>query len=283
MSKKIITKKQQTIITLILSFRFINSKQIQQFLQHKDHRRINTWLKDLEQKNYIVREFKPRFGALTKPTVCYLTVLGRKYIRNTFKNTDEKYLARLRDDKKRSKSFKVRCQVIADCFLIIFSNKVSEFVKDLEVRLKEGITLHYNEFQFFNPAFYHDLDFILLPQLKPDAYVYIRRRQGITHTCIYVLDAYIPRLMLQYTLKHIFTVLNEEDWEDDSISSLQIYFICPNNMVIIYLRRLLSSFLERYYGSNTLIFHFATRNQLYKRQKEHSEKIGWITVSTDDE
>lgn len=55
MAKKLLTKIQQTILTLLFTFRFINSKQIQQFLQHKDHKRINSWLKDLEEKGYIVR------------------------------------------------------------------------------------------------------------------------------------------------------------------------------------------------------------------------------------
>ena len=52
---KLITKKQETILTLIFTFRFINSKQIQEFLQHKDHRRINSWLKDLTEKEYVER------------------------------------------------------------------------------------------------------------------------------------------------------------------------------------------------------------------------------------
>src|SRR5258708_3478584 len=47
-----ITNKQKEIITLIYRFRFINRKQLQRYLKHKDARRINTWLKDLVEKKY---------------------------------------------------------------------------------------------------------------------------------------------------------------------------------------------------------------------------------------
>ncbi len=283
MSKKIITKKQETILTLILIFRFINSKQIQQFLGHKDHRRINSWLKDLAEKQYIIREYKPVFGTLTKPAVCYLSLLGRQYIRDTLYFMNNTYLVRLRGDKERSKSFRIRCQLIADFYLIIFAGKEKELVTSIEEYLKEGVTIKSNIHQFFTPAFYSELEFVLLSHLKPDAYVYKQTKTGITHSCIFVLDAYIPRLMLQYTLKRIFQALDEENWEDDGIASLHLYFVCPNNMVIIYLRKLLKSFMERYYGNIPLLFHFATINQLYKRKTEKSVKTDWITVSSNDE
>ncbi len=282
MSKKIITNREQRILTLILSFRFLNSKQIQQFLSHKDHRRINSWLKDLVERQYLERDFKIVFGTLTKPAVYSLSPKGRKYVRETYPLVSKKYLRRLREDKKRSKGFRIRCQIVADFYLILFVSQITEFPQTLETWLTEGIKYKPDQFLFFTPAFYENLEFSILPKLKSNAYCYIKRKDGITHTMIYVLDAYIPRLMLRYILKNIFTTLDEEYWEDEIISSLHFYFVCPNNMVIVYLRRLLSLFLERYYGEKPIIFHFATRNQLYRRQKEKSGEIGWIDVSSTD-
>src|SRR3989337_671088 len=103
MSKKIMTNKQNTILTLLLTFRFLNSKQIQQFLNHKDHRRINSWLKDLTDKEYIERDFRPVYGNLTKPAVFNLSPIGRKYMRETYWIVSRKYLGKLREDKDRSK------------------------------------------------------------------------------------------------------------------------------------------------------------------------------------
>jgi hypothetical protein len=284
MAKKILTKKQQTILTLILTFRFINSKQIQQFLGHADHRRVNSWLKDLTEKQYVIRDYTPIYGTLTKPAIYSLATLGRQYIKETFNPWDTTYLKRLRDDTKRSKAFKVKCQLIADCYLILFEGKEQELLDTIQETLTEGVALKENMLQFFTPAFYSELeyDFPLLSHLKPDAYIYSRTEKGITHMCLYAIDAYVPRLTLQYMLKHIFRILLDESWEDNDIASLQFYIICPSNMVIIYLRRLLKSFLERYYGHVPLSFHFATRNQLYKRKKEHTGKTGWITITSQD-
>lgn len=281
MSKKLVTKKQQAILTLIYTFRFINSKQIQAFLGHKDHRRINAWLKDLVEKEYVERDFTPVFGTLTKPAVYSLSIKGRAHIRNTYDNISRKYLERLRDDKNRSKSFRVRCQVLADSFFLLFPERIAALLDAIEEILDEGVTLRYNQPQFFTSAFYEDLDFVLLTGLKPDAYLYRRTKQGINHHCMYILDAYVPRLMLNYLLKRIFSVLDEEYWEEEHVASLQLYFVCPNNQVIIYLRRLLPSFLENYYGK-TLIAHFATRNQIYKRRNDKTVPTGWIKISSTD-
>ncbi|HUD18822.1 MAG TPA: replication-relaxation family protein [Patescibacteria group bacterium] len=276
---KILTKKQQTILTLIFTFRFINSKQLQTFLQHKDHRRINAWLKDLVEKEYIDRDFTPIYGTLTKPAVYFLARKGRDYTRNEYGGWQEHYLARLREDRKRSKGFRIRCQIVVDCFLILFADQVAQYPQIITEQFIEGETLPSKQFHFFTPALYEELDFMLLPHLKPDAYGYLKKSKRTTHALFYVLDAYIPRMMLRNYLKRIFTVLDEENWESENIQSLQFYFICPNNMVIIYLKRFLSSFLDNYYGKK-LVFNFATRNQLYNKQKTNAASTGWITVSS---
>lgn len=281
MSKKIITNREKTILILILTFRFLNSKQIQQFLSHKDHRRINSWLRDLVERQYLERDFRKVFGA--KPAVYSLSLKGRKYIRETYSLVSKKYLRRLKEDRKRSKGFRIKCQIVADFYLTLFVNQIKEFPQILEKFLTERhIKYKMNQFFFSTPAFYENLIFKLLPKLKPDAYFSVKRRDGINHSMIYVLDAYIPRLMLRYTLKNIFTTLEDEYWEDDEISSLHFYFVCPNNMVVVYLRRLLLSFLERYYGEKPVIFHFATRNKLYENRNEKSKEMKWINISSTD-
>ena len=302
MSKKIITNKERTIQTLIYTFRFINSKQIQQFLNHKDHRRINGWLKDLVDKGYIERDFKPIYGILTKPAVYNLTALGRKYMHHAYGYFTPKYLKRIARDSKASKSFKIRCQIIADWYLMQFppqKNTDGVNKKIDKAGTKTGIDIldflitilttgkeenkgkvPLNKLQFFTSC--HFPSFVLLEKIKPDAYLRKKTTKGIMHGLLFVLDAYIPRFILRYTLKRIFDTLSEEDWEDDSILSLQFYFLCPNNKIIIYLKRLIPSFLEKYYGGKELTFHFATRNQLYNRKNGKTEKIKWITFSSTD-
>ncbi len=286
MSKKIITNKQNTILTLLLTFRFLNSKQIQQFLSHKDHRRINSWLKDLTEKEYVERDFKAIYGILTKPAVYFLTAKGRKHLKDSYAYYLPKYLKKISRDKEASKGFRIKCQIIGDWYLMLFppeKNKNIPIVDSLIHVLTSGEheeTIPLNTWQFFTPAIYPS--FILLEKIKPDAYVRRKTTGGITHSLLFVLDAYIPRVMLQYFIKKIFATLDEEYWETDDIETLHTYVLCPNNMVIIYLRRLLKSFLERYYGGKELIFHFATRNQLYKRKRIGKGNTGWIRMSSGD-
>lgn len=277
-----ITKKQQTILTILFTFRFINSKQIQQLLNHKDHRRINSWLKDLVEKEYIERDFQPVFGTLTKPAVYFLSVKGRDFIRKTY-FVDDIYLARLREDRKRSKAFRIRCQIVADCFLLLFPDQVTEYIKVIDKWVNQGITLvKSKQIQFVTPAFYEDLHSTLTSLLKPDAYGYLKNTEGITHIFFTILDAYIPKMMLRTKIQHIFTTLDEENWEDETISLLQFYIICPNNVLIIYLKRLLPTLLERYSGNTEICFHLATRNQVYKRKGNPTTKTGWITITSNN-
>lgn len=323
MSKKIITNKQQTILTLLLTFRFLNSKQIQEFLNHKDHRRINSWLKDLNDKQYVERDFKPVYGILTKPAVYFLAGKGRKHLKESYRYHFTQYMKRISRDNTLSKAFRIRCQIIADWYLMLFppqqntdsrgkANKSINITKE-EINQKKGkgkIKTNYkktktgidivdnlitqlstdtdeekekipsNTLQFYTPSYFPS--FILLDKIKPDAYLRKRTTKGITHGLLFALDAYIPRMMLRYLVQRIFTTLDEEYWEEDSIHSLQIYILCPNNQIIIYLRRLLPSFLEKYYGGKLLQFNFTTRNQLYRRQNGSAESIKWITFSSDD-
>ncbi len=303
MAKRIITKKQQLILLLLYCFRFLNSKQIQEFLGHKDHRRINAWLKDLTDREYIVRDFKPIYGILTKPAVYNLTALGRGHIRNGYQYYFRVYLKRIARDNKTSKSFRIRCQIIGDWYLMLFPTIKKEFKEkesmSEEVKGKTDIAIvdyletelitdrgekeekvPQNKLQFFTPAYFPS--FILLEKIKPDAYLRKKTSKGIVHGLLFVLDAYIPRFLLRYTLKRIFDTLDEESWEDESISFVQFYILCPNNMLIVYLKRLLPSFLEKYYGSKPVQFHFATSNQLYKKKNRDTENIKWVTFSSTD-
>lgn len=291
MAKKVITLKQRLILMLLYVFRFLNSKQIQEFLKHKDHRRINSWLKDLVTKGYIERDFKPVYGILTKPAVYYLTTLGRKDIKEGHVYNSPNYLRKISRDNKASKAFRIKCQIIADWYLTSISNnnapaeksKVGiDIIDHLELILANGSqnikdTLPLNKLQFFTPAYYPD--FPLLTNIKQDAYLRKNTLQGIDHGLLFVLDAYIPRFLLRYTIKKIFDTLEEEVWEEQS-KSIQFYFLCPNNQIIIYMRRLLTQPLENYWGSKPITFLFTTRNQLYNKKEGKIEKIPWITMSS---
>ncbi len=150
MAKKVITLRQRLILMLLYAFRFINSKQIQEFLKHKDHRRINSWLKDLVNKGYIERDFKQVYGTLTKPAIYYLTTLGRKDIKEGHVYHSPHYLKKISRDNKSSKAFRIKCQIIADWYLttildnntIVEKSKVGiDIIDHLELILANGLKI----------------------------------------------------------------------------------------------------------------------------------------------
>ncbi|HSW98176.1 MAG TPA: hypothetical protein VLF89_10200 [Candidatus Saccharimonadales bacterium] len=291
MAKKIVTKKQHVILLLLYLFRFINSKQIQEFLGHADHRRSNGWLKDLVDKEYIERDYTVVYGILTKPAVYSLSAKGRKHIKDSYQYFFPNYMKRIARDPKASKAFRIKCQIVADWYLFELQNlrqkqasrtiipMIDDLVKILTTDTNEE-KIPFNTVQFFTPALFPS--FILLEKLKPDGYIRRRTKSGIGHGFIFIIDAYIPRFLLRYTIKRIFDTLDEEYWEDESIDALHLYFLCPNNQIIIYMKKLLTQPLRGYYYKTPLYIRFATRNQFYNRKNGKTDKMGWKIVSSSD-
>src|SRR6266496_3334797 len=78
-----ITPKQQAILKLIYKHRFLNRIHIQRLLNHKDKRRIISWLKDLRDKQYVDWHYNAT-GFITKsqPGIYYLGLNGIRYLRS---------------------------------------------------------------------------------------------------------------------------------------------------------------------------------------------------------
>jgi DNA-binding PadR family transcriptional regulator len=77
-----ITKQQQTILTYLYHYRFLNRTHIQNFLKHKTHNRINTWLKDLNEQGYVDRYYSTTYGENTKPAIYSIGPNGVELERN---------------------------------------------------------------------------------------------------------------------------------------------------------------------------------------------------------
>ncbi len=113
-----ITDKQKEIISNIFRFRFINRVQIQKLLHHQDYHRINIWLKDLTEKQYLQKDHKQTFEGQTKPTVYNLGINGIRFLK-TQKNVNKSDLRKYYGESKKSEKFKKQCQLIVDVYLAI--------------------------------------------------------------------------------------------------------------------------------------------------------------------
>lgn len=70
---KLITTKQQKILKLLYTYRFLTRPQLQSFLNHKDKRRVISWLKDLRDKEYIDWKYnKKTFNTKNQPAIYLL-------------------------------------------------------------------------------------------------------------------------------------------------------------------------------------------------------------------
>jgi len=99
-----ITPKQLEIILLLYKFRFLNTHQFKTLLKHKDIRRINSWLKDLNDKKIIFRIYSKKIGENTKPAIYCLDSASKKIVQD-HKEINKIFLSRVYKEKNRSKEF----------------------------------------------------------------------------------------------------------------------------------------------------------------------------------
>jgi hypothetical protein len=112
-----LTHQQQEIIRQQYKYRFLNSTQIQKFLNHKSKGKINDWLPDLVKKEYLQRIYDPStFSGKNHPAVFYLGINGIRWLKNQ-DGYDPIVLQKLYRDKNRSDTFISTCQLVADMCL----------------------------------------------------------------------------------------------------------------------------------------------------------------------
>ena len=203
-----ITNKQQQIIRLLYRHRFLDRKQIQTLLQHKDKRRIITWLKDLREKQFVQWIYDgDDFAAKTKPAIYYIGLAGIRYL----KTTEDYSTLELRKRYKepgRTQSYISRCLLIADCCIA------------LDDKAKTSESLRYT---YLTEADYSDLDSpynSLLGELKP--HLYFAKDDGNSHTT-YVMelfDALLPRYQVRKRLGEYLEYL--KDKKADAANSIAL-------------------------------------------------------------
>ncbi len=109
-----ISEKQKEILKLIHKFRFLNRIQIQTIMKHKDYKRINVWLKNLVENDYLYRIYDRKTPFNLQPAVYFLAPTGVRFVRY---NIDYDTAHKFYREKERSEEFRSRCSVIANLYL----------------------------------------------------------------------------------------------------------------------------------------------------------------------
>jgi hypothetical protein len=256
-----LTKKQQEILTLIYKYRFLNRIQIQAFLNHKHHKRINDWLKDLTQKEYLRRIYSHKFGENTKPAIYYLAHNGIGFLKTEY-NLSSEYLTKFYRNKDRSEDLINQCVLIGDIVLNFKNRGIQSKQEEHELSYLVATAT-----DLANPYY----RFHILAELKIDLVVkkQKKKRTGKRTTesffLFQIFTPTLPRDSIRKRIKDLIGFYNQGDWEeieDKTFPSIMI--ICPTLSTLIYAKRLGKRLLEEEDNPDDLHFEFTTFDQVKK-------------------
>lgn len=225
--KQELTGKQIEIIHLIYRYRFLSRIQIQHLLHHKDYRRVNAWLKDLRDKNYLEWIYSTDFALKSKPAVYFL---GRGSIRylNSMSVCPPDEIRKRYKDLNRSQSFIDKSLLIADCCLNAQNKKDTVFSYAT-----------YTQADYMNPeSVYH-----FAYELHPHLIILKQSNQVVDAKPIYyLLEVFAglqQRQQLLHRLKRYREYVDSGDWEADTgeIKPPTILFACASKADLNYAKR----------------------------------------------
>lgn len=220
-----ITEKEKEILDLVFRFRFVNRHQIQRLLNHKDPKRINTWLKDLVDKGYLGRIYSHKLLENTKPAIYYLHNNGIVWSRyekaGEFGNDDEvelKYMKKYYQDKNASQTFVNHCITLSE-FYAQFKEHERLVNKDLKKPKLEYYFQTKSEMWITRQRELYGKDFNEVKQYIPDLYLErFKNPEGpkmdSTTYFIELFDPKVPRYAIKYKIQQ-FVKLKEEkkEWQ----------------------------------------------------------------------
>lgn len=218
-----ITNKQQEIIKLNYQFRFINRIQIQKFLNHKDKKTINIWLKDLTQKDYLKRIYDSEtFGKNTIPAIYRLSLNGINFLK-TQEGFDKKLLQKIYQEENRSETFILDCQFLADICL------------NLKVQSKDGIS-----FDFATMSDYTSPDSLynFLSDLTTQLIFTKQKKTTKSYYLLEILNTTPPKYWIRKRVKDYIAFLLNYEWMEHFKSVPHILFLCQTKELLISSKRL---------------------------------------------
>jgi len=221
-----ITEKQKEIMDLVFRFRFINRKQIQKLLNHKDPKRINAWLKDLVDKGYLGRIYSHKLLENTKPAIYYLHNNGIVWARyekegNFGSNGGEielKYIKKYYQDKNASTTFVNHCVTLSE-FYVQFKEHERLVNKDRKKPKLEYYFQTKSEMWITRQRGLYDKDFNEVKQFIPDLYLEKFNdpegsKMDSTTFFIELFDPKVPRYAIKYKIQQFVKLKeNEKEWK----------------------------------------------------------------------
>ncbi len=241
------TDKQMDILEFVYKFRFINRKQIQYLMGHKDARRINAWLKDLVEYKYLGRIYSHKLLENTKPAIYFLANEGIGWVRvNHFEDEPHK-VKRFYQDKHASERFINHCVALCDLYI---KWRPLKFEKDERYLISTSTELWYDE---------------ELKNIRPDAHIEDDRGEGFKTSFLDLIEPYVPMYAIRYKIdQYIEFRSNTDRWDvycGYPKEAFIIRFILPNQGKLNRVKKYIQKRLNEIYDIEDLTFLLATHQK----------------------
>jgi ribosomal protein S8 len=239
-----ITPQQQQILSLIYRFRFLDRTQIQQFMNHKNHKRILLWLNDLNEKKLIktveaktiIHDAKAKIYYLTKNAI---PILMAQDI------ADKSLLQKLYREDDRSPNFVNQCQLIAKIYLDLQNLTTKNY------RYLVYVKNDYSNHEFAT----------LLSELSPHAYIE-QTKAGKTKCCFLEILPDIPLERLRLRIKKYLSFYQNSEWEVETNQPFpNVLIVCPSENLSL----TLAAYVKRkiyQMDEPDLVINFTTTNKV---------------------
>jgi len=265
------TNQQEHILDLVFKFRFINRKQLQTILGHKDARRINMWLKDLVDKKYLGRIYSYTLLENTKPAIYYLENNGILYCKHTmtyqYQRSDDTLLPdevkKLYATKKASQTFITRCLFMVDLY-----------VQATEQERKTGWEYSFTTKSEIGTTIRNYRDYSERKQYIPDAHmekIHIDEKTGNVQDDAYYIsyfDPHAPLYAMKYNVRqHLAHRQEPKYWRVDAGIKGEyphILMIIPNQIKANKLAHFIQETLNDSYDVEDVTFSLTTVSKIVK-------------------
>ncbi len=241
-----LTPKQQAILKLLYKYRFLNRIQTQKLLNHKDKRRIISWLKDLRDKQYVDWHYNPTdFIAKSQPGIYYLSLNGIRHLRG-LNEYPKKELRKRYKEPTRTQTFINHCLLMADCCIDLQTKSNGELTYTC-VLSADYINL--------------DNDYHFLDELQPHLYFEKRQDEAVTSYVLENVESTLPRYQLRKRLKDYVEYL-ASDWDEANGQTPIALFICSNVADLLYMKRRIKKLLEEEWPDEDLHVRVTTLDKV---------------------
>lgn len=246
-----ITPKQKEIIKLHYQYRFINTKQIQNFLKHKDKKTINIWLKDLREKHYLEWDYSTKFGENTKPAIYHTGINGIRFLK-TLDDYSTGIIQNLYRDGKREESFKQKCILVADACLNLIKKSTNTTDATFSFETASDYANESSRFHFLTET-----------EVEPSLCFIKQKSSKKTYYLVNVFDINLPNYRIRKELRNYYDFYQSSEWEENISKTFPIIlFVCPTKSVLIYAKRYTKKLFEENQNPEDLHIRFATADEV---------------------